>query len=94
MRRKVVSIVVVLSVLALVSFSFAHVRAVGGGGNWVGGPTLPAAAQGEGLMPNPFGVQAPAHMKGLPTACHALRGNPSVQDFWGPPHPETCRHGP
>ena len=61
---------------------------------WVGGPTLPEQAQGQGLMPNPFGLQPPSHAKGLNAACEALRTNGNgVVDMWGPPSPYTCQHG-
>lgn len=72
---------------------------------WVGGPPLPEAAKGQGLMDGPptdpgggdftpqF-LQPPAHGKGLNTACEKLRGHGnSAVDIHGPVE-TTCHHGP
>lgn len=96
MRSTLVLIVILVMVLALASPVFAHMRLIGGGPGMTGSPPLPAAAQGQGLVPGgPGGIylQSPSHAKGLNTACEALRGNPSAQDMWGPPNPATCNHG-
>jgi hypothetical protein len=67
--------------------------------NWVGGPILPEAAGGQGLMDGPpflpGSKQAPAHSKGLNTACLRLEANPSVVDIRGPAGPggTGCAHG-
>ena len=63
-----------------------------------GGAPLPAAAQGEGLVPagpgGMFGLQSPAHYGGLNTACEALRANENgVVDIYGPPTAGGCPHG-
>jgi hypothetical protein len=92
---------VLVLVLALASPAFAHVLVVTPPGGdvkvgWTGGPALPAAAKGKGLVPGgPTGsyMQSPAHGGGLNTACESLRSNPSQADMFGPPVPQTCRHG-
>lgn len=62
-------------------------------GSWVGGGTLPSEAQGNGLIPSPFGLQPPSHATGLNSACEALRENGNgVVDIFGPGGP-GCPHG-
>ena len=101
MRSMCTIVAALVLALALVSTSFAHVLVVSPHGSdvkigWTGGPPLPDAAQGNGLIPGgPGGIymQPPSHGNGLNTACESLRSNPSVVDMFGPPHPTTCRHG-
>ena len=95
MRKVLAAVIVLVMVLALVSPAFAHMRTIGGGTGMTGSPALPDAAQGNGLVPGGrFGdyLQSPSHAGGLNTACYALRGNPSVQDIFGPGGP-GCPHG-
>lgn len=105
MRKSHGIVVVLVLVLALLTPAFAHflVNSKSGNVGWAGSRALPAAAQGEGLIYS-LGAQAnisPSHMKGLNTACEALRGNPSVVDIYGPPLttsvdgivPSGCPHG-
>jgi hypothetical protein len=93
--------------LALAAPASAHVLEVDppGGGNgtsgMVGGAPLPESARGQGLIPagpgGMFGLQSPAHDKGLVSACVALtRNGNSVVSMFGPTAPNlvpTCRHG-
>jgi hypothetical protein len=58
---------------------------------WVGGPNVPG--KGQGLMPNPFGLQPPSHGKGLVSACYANMGNPSAVQIVAPPSWTGCHHG-
>lgn len=94
----------VLATAAPASAHHLHVDPHGSGEGthgWVGGLPLPDAASGEGLIPagpgGVFGLQSPAHDKGLVVACLALDSNGnSVVDMFGPPAPgqePTCRHG-
>jgi hypothetical protein len=103
-RRRRIGVVITAMVLGLglmVGPASAHVLVVSPPGadephvGWVGGGELPG--QGEGLVPGgPTGesMLAPAHAKGLNSACEALRahGNAAVQIF-GPPTPAGCPHG-
>ena len=101
MRSMFTIVAALVLVLALVSSGFAHVLVVSPHGSdvkvgWTGGPALPDAAKGQGLIPGgPGGIymQPPSHGKGLNTACESLRGNPSVVNMFGPPFPSTCQHG-
>ena len=98
----VLTMVLMLGVVA--GPAFGHVLEVdppGGGqgppaGQWVGGPPLPEAAQGEGLVvggpPGEQFLQPPSHAEGLNHACEATQDN-DVVSMWGPPFPETCNHG-
>jgi hypothetical protein len=102
MRKFHAALVALVLVFALLTPAFAHylVNAKSGSIGWAGSPPLPEAAQGQGLVYSP-GAGAnisPAHVKGLNTACYALRGNPSVVDIYGPPllingSPSGCPHG-
>ena len=68
---------------------------------YVGGGPLPAAANGNGLIPagpgGAFGLQSPSHDGGLVKACVALINNGNgVVTILGPTAPTldpTCRHG-
>jgi hypothetical protein len=58
---------------------------------WVGGPNVPG--KGQGLMPNPFGLQPPSHEKGQVKACEANMANPSPVLLLAPPYFTGCQHG-
>jgi len=105
-RRLSVLAAATLMVLGMIAGpAAAHVLVVSppGGGQGpedvrAGGGPLPESAQGEGLIPagpnGMFGLQSPAHGKGLNTACESLRANGNgVVDIFGPPTPAGCPHG-
>lgn len=102
MKRRMVALLgaTLLALSMLAGPAAAHILEVDPPGQedpiwvWVGGPTLPEQAQGQGLVPNPFGLQPPSHTTGLNTACHTLREHGhSVVDIFGPPTPAGCPHG-
>lgn len=61
---------------------------------FAGGGALPG--QGAGLVPGgpPWApiIQSPAHVKGLNTACYAIRDTNAPIDIYGPGGP-GCEHG-
>jgi hypothetical protein len=61
---------------------------------WVGGPVLPAQAQGEGLFfhPAPGRNQPAGHREGLPHACQGTQSSPAVS-ITSPPFFTGCVHG-
>ena len=60
---------------------------------WIGGPLLPAQAEGEGLFPSfPSGLQPAAHREGLPNACEGTESSPAVS-ILAPPFFTGCVHG-
>ena len=92
---------IAVAILALFALASAHVLVIDppgegeGGAVWIGGPALPATAQGAGLVPGgPEGayLQPPSHGKGLNDACEATAGN-AVVSIFGPPVEDTCHHG-
>ncbi len=101
MRRLMLLAVMTLVLLMAALPATAHYLTVTPGGsevktNWVGGPALPDAAQGQGLMeigggPDAGSLQPPSHGRGLNTACEATEANPSVVDIRGPG--PSCPHG-
>jgi hypothetical protein len=97
--RPVLSALLVVSVLLLAFAApvLGHAVVVDAPGHsepkaqWVGGPNVPG--KGQGLMPNPFGLQPPSHGKGLVNACHATLANPSAVVILAPPYFTGCQHG-
>jgi hypothetical protein len=99
MRRIVGVLSAALLALALVAGpAAAHNQTVSPPGNtevktnWVG--ALDLNEHGKGLIDGGPGGEwriAPAHAKGLNTACYALEANPSVVDIRGPG--PNCPHG-
>lgn len=101
MRRMITLVAGTVLVLALMAApATAHILVVdppGAGqpaGGWVGGPAL--SGQGKGLIPGgpeDAYLQSPSHVKGLNTACYALREHGrSTVDIFGPGGP-GCPHG-
>lgn len=105
MKRMIVLLATMLMALGMTAGPAAahHLTVDPPGGEpkevWVGGPILPAAAQGQGLFDAPPflpGLKQPAgHNKGLNTACLTLEDNASVVDIRGPAGPggTGCAHG-
>lgn len=100
MRRIIGFAIGVLALAAMFAFpASAHVQVNdhGHGSGWVGSPAEGIPGKGKALVPGgPTGqtTLSPAHVKGLNTACEALKahGNAAVQIF-GPPSPAGCSHG-
>jgi hypothetical protein len=104
MKRITIMLAAMLFAIGLMAApASAHVLVVDSAGNghdgvWVGGP-VGVPGQGQGLvLGGPDGQQTmpPSHVKGLNSACDAIRekGNgKAAADIWGPPHPNTCNHG-
>lgn len=105
--RNLIRVIAVVAALALMAApAAAHNLVVDPPGNdkvherWIGGPILPAQAQGKGLFDAPpfpiapaDGLKQPAaHAKGLNNACKATKSNSTVTIF-GPPTPAGCEHG-
>ena len=94
MKRLTVLAVMTLVLLMSALPAAAHFLTVTPGGsgekiNWVGGPALPDAAQGAGLMvigggPNKNSLQPPSHQRGLNNACEAQSKNRSAASIQGP----------
>ena len=101
MRRLTLLAVMTLVLLMAALPASAHYLTVTPDGSgekthWVGGGTLPDAAQGAGLMeigggPDVGKLQPPSHGRGLNAACEATEANPSVVDIRGPG--PSCPHG-
>ena len=104
MKRALVSAVICAA--AVVSLSVpagAHVIVVdtpgegAGHSGWAGSPAAGIPGQGEGLVLGGHTgetVLSPAHVKGLVSACEAIRAHgQAAVDIFGPPTPAGCPHG-